>query len=85
MMSLKNMQISTENRKLNAYIENLGKHPVFGKVYGVCCSSAEIALSINTYGYDVRMLIWKESSPSSFAINRVHYARYGMYYVSCLD
>ena len=45
----------------------------------------KLHFSINTNDYDLRIFIWKESSSLCFATNRVHYVRYGMYYVSCLE
>ena len=37
------------------------------------------------YDFDLRMLMWKESLPLCFATNRLHYARYGTYYLKSLE
>lgn len=41
--------------------------------------------SINRNDFDLRMLFLKESLPLCFATNRLHYARYGTYYLKSLE
>ena len=41
--------------------------------------------AINTNNYNLRLLIWKESLPMWFATNKIHYARYGTFYVKFLE
>ena len=40
---------------------------------------------MNNNDYDLRLLIWKRSLPLCFSTNRVHYSRYGTYYVKSLE
>ena len=40
--------------------------------------------AINTNNYNLRLLIWKESLPMWFVTNKIHYARYGTFYVKFL-
>lgn len=63
-----------------------GKTPQFwAKYMELVDRQQKLHFSVNTNDYDLRMLIWKESLPLCFATNRVHYARYGTYYVSGLE
>ena len=41
--------------------------------------------AINTNNYNLRLLIWKESLPMWFATNKIHYDRYGTFYVKFLE
>ena len=41
--------------------------------------------AVNTNNYDLRIIIWKELLPLFFATNRIHYARYGTYYIQSLE
>ena len=41
--------------------------------------------AINTNNYNLLLLIWKESLPMWFATNKIHYARYGTFYVKFLE
>eukprot|EP00795_Rhopilema_esculentum_P015030 gene15030-6189_t len=41
--------------------------------------------SVNCNDYDLRMIIWNASLPLCFATNRVHYSRYGTYYLQFLE
>ena len=41
--------------------------------------------AINTNNYNLRLLIWKKSLPIWFATNKIHYARYGTFYVKFLE
>ncbi len=45
----------------------------------------KLHFSVNTNDYELRMSTWKESLALCFPTNRVHYARYGTYYVSILE
>ena len=40
--------------------------------------------AVNTNNCDLRIIIWKELLPLFFATNRIHYARYGTYYIQSL-
>ena len=40
--------------------------------------------SVNTNDYHLRLLTWRNSLALCFPTNRVHYARYGIYYVNIL-
>jgi hypothetical protein len=63
-----------------------GKTPQFwAKYMELVDRQQKLHFSVNTNDYYLRMLIWKESLPLCFATNRVHYARYGTYYVSGLE
>ena len=35
--------------------------------------------------YNLRLLMWRKSLPLCFATNRVHYSRYGTFYVQSLE
>ena len=41
--------------------------------------------AINTNNYNLCLLIWKESFPMWFTTNKIHYARYGTFYVKFLE
>ena len=41
--------------------------------------------SVNCNDYDLRISSWNASLPLCFATNRVHYARYGTYYLQSLE
>ena len=41
--------------------------------------------AINTNDYNLRLLMWRKSLPLCFATNRVHYSRYGTFYVQSLE
>ncbi len=41
--------------------------------------------AINTNDYNLRLLMWRESLPLCFAMNRVHYSWYGTFYVQSLE
>ncbi len=41
--------------------------------------------SVNSNDYDLRISRWNTSLPLCFATNRVHYARYGTYYLQSLE
>lgn len=65
---------------------SFGKTPQFwAKYMELVDRQQKLHFSVNTNDYDLRMLTWKESLPLCFATNRVHYARYGTYYVSGLE
>ena len=41
--------------------------------------------AINTNNYNLRLLMWRKLLPLCFATNRVHYSRYGTFYVQTLE
>ena len=40
--------------------------------------------AINQNNYDLRLAVWEEMLPFCFIFNKVHYARYGSYYINQL-
>lgn len=48
----------------------------------------KLHFAINNNDFDLRLLMWEKYLPLSFATNRVHYSRYGTYYMEsmkCLE
>ena len=75
-----------QTQKAKCLNGEFGKTPQFwAKYMELVDRQQKLHYSINTNDYNLRMLTWKESLPLCFATNRVHYARYGTYYVSCLE
>eukprot|EP00794_Sanderia_malayensis_P013273 gene13273-14641_t len=65
---------------------DLGKTPQYWMIYMKMIDRIQtLHYSVNTNSYDLRRLIWRQSLPFCFATNRVHYSRYGTYYVQSLD
>ena len=63
-----------------------GKTPQFWVMYMIMVDKQQkLHYSINTNNYNLRLLIWKESLPMWFATNKIHYARYGTFYVKFLE
>ena len=63
-----------------------GKTPQFWVMYMIMVDRQQkLHYAINTNNYSLRLLIWKESLPMWFATNKIHYARYGTFYVKFLE
>ena len=63
-----------------------GKTPQFWVMYMIMVDRQQkLHYAINTDNYNLRLLIWKESLPMWFATNKIHYARYGTFYVNFLE
>ena len=63
-----------------------GKTPMFWMFYKICVERQhKLHFSINTNDFDLRLHMWKESLPLSFAMNKQNYARYGSYYCKQLE
>ena len=63
-----------------------GKTPQFWVMYMIMVDRQQkLHYAINTNNYNLRLLIWKESLPMWFATNKIHYARYGSFYVKFLE
>ena len=41
--------------------------------------------AVNTHDACLRLQMWKESIPMCFSTNRIHYARYGSFYLKSLE
>ena len=64
----------------------LGKTPQYWMIYMKMIDRIQtLHHSVSANSYDLRRLIWRQSLPFCFATNRVHYSRYGTYYVQSLD
>ena len=64
---------------------SLAKHHSFGVMYMIMVDRRQkLHYAINTNNYNLCLLIWKESLPMWFATNKIHYARYGTFYVKFL-
>ena len=63
-----------------------GKTPQFWVMYIIMIDRQQkLHYAVNTNNYNLRLLIWKESLPMWFATNKIHYARYGTFYVKFLE
>ena len=63
-----------------------GKTPQFWVMYMIMVDKQQkLHYAINTNNYNLRLLIWKESLPMWFETNKIHYARYGTFYVKFLE
>ena len=63
-----------------------GKTPQFWVMYMIMVDRKQkLHYAINTNNYNLRLLIWKESLLMWFATNKIHYARYGTFYVKFLE
>ena len=83
---LKDYVTQYQTQKSKCLDREFGKTPQYwAKYMELVDHQHKLHFSINTNDYDLRMLIWKESLPLCFATSRVHYARYGTYYVNCLE
>ena len=62
-----------------------GKTPQFWVMYMIMVDGQQkLHYAMNTNNYNLLLLIWKESLPMCFATNKIHYARYGTFYVKFL-
>ena len=65
---------------------DFGKTPQFWMMYmNLLDRQRKLHYAINTNDFSLRLLVWKESLPLCFATNRVHYSRYGTYYLKSLE
>ena len=63
-----------------------GKPPQFWVMYTIMVDRQQkLHYAINTNNYNLCLLIWKESLPMWFVTNKIHYARYGTFYVKFLE
>jgi hypothetical protein len=63
-----------------------GKTPQFWALYMMMVDRQQrLHYAINMNDYNLRLLTWRESLPLCFATNRVHYSRYGTFYVQSLE
>ena len=83
---LKDYVTQYQTQKSKCFDGEFGKTPQYwAKYMELVDRQHKLPFSINTNDYDLKMLIWKESLPLCFATNRVHYARYGTFYVNRLE
>jgi hypothetical protein len=86
------------NATVKAYIEHynqqfdkclngeFGKTPQFWALYMMMVDRQQkLHYAINKNDYNLRLLMWRKSLPLCFATNRVHYSRYGTFYVQSLE
>ena len=59
--------------------------PVLDKIHEAGGSTAHATLFSVCNDYDLRMISWNASLPLCFATNRVHFSRYGTYYLQFLE
>ena len=75
-----------ERQKKIALDGEFGKTPQYWVQYmNMVDRQRKLHYAIKTNDYDLRLDIWNDSLPHCFATNRVHYARYGTYYVNQLN
>ena len=74
---------STKRRCLNG---DFGRTPQYWTEYMKLVDRQQMLhYSVNCNDYDLRMISWNASLPLCFATNRVHYSRYGTYYLQFLE
>lgn len=65
---------------------DFGKTPQYWMMYmKLVDRQRKLHFAINSNDFNLRLLMWKESFPLCFATNRVHYSRYGTYYLKSLE
>ena len=75
------------NEKKRKCLEgDFGKTPQFWAMYTKLVERQQkLHYGINVNDFDLRLLMWQQSLPLCLATNRVHYSRYGSYYVKSLE
>ena len=77
---------SYETLKERCLKGDFGKTPQFWMMYmDLVDRQRKLHFAINNNHFSLRLLMWKKSLPLCFATNRVHYARYGTYYLKSLE
>ena len=77
---------SYETLKERCLKGDFGKPPQFWMMYmDLVDCQRKLHFAINNNHFSLRLLMWKKSLPLCFATNRVHYARYGTYYLKSLE
>ena len=65
---------------------DFGRTPRFWAMYMKLVErQKKLPYGTNVNDFDLRLLIWKQSLPLCFVTKRVHYSRYGSYYVNSLE
>ena len=78
--------VSYETQRQKCLNGDFGKTPQFWALYmKLIDRQQKLHFAVNNNDYDLRLLIWKRSLPLCFSTNRVHYSRYGTYYVKSLE
>ena len=63
-----------------------GKTPQFWAMYSKLVERQhKLHYGINVNDFELRLLMWRQSLALCLATNRVHYSRYGSYYVKSLE
>ena len=63
-----------------------GKTPQFWAMYTKLVERQQkLHYGINVNDFELRLLMWRQSLPLCFSTNRIHYSRYGTYYVNSLE
>ncbi len=83
---------------VQAYMENysqqlvkclhgeFGKTPQFWAIYMMMVDRQQkLHHAVSTNNYNLRLLTWRKSLAMCFATNRIHYSRYGTFYVLSLE
>ena len=74
-----------KNLKQKAIIGDFGKTAQYWIQYiDLIDRQYKLHFSIKINDYALQLKIWEESLPLCFAMNRLHYARYGTYYLNQL-
>lgn len=77
---------SYETYKKRCLKGDFGKTPQFWMMYmNLIDRQRKLHYAIKNNDFSLRLLVWKESLPLCFATNRVHYARYGTYYLKSIE
>ena len=77
---------SCETLKERCLKGDFGKTPQFWMMYmDLVDRQRMLHVAINSNNFSLRLMMWKKFLPLCFATNRVHYARYGTYYLKSLE
>ena len=72
-----------EQKKKKALSGEFGKTPQYWMQYvELVDRQYQFHFAIKTNRYDLRLQIWDQFLPLCFVTNRLHYARYGTYYIN---
>ena len=75
-----------EEQKKKCLDGEFGKTPQFWAMYSKLVERQhKLHYGINVNHFQLRLLMWQQSLALCFATNRVHYSRYGSYYVKSLE
>jgi hypothetical protein len=75
-----------QEQKTRCLDMEFGKIPQFWAMYTKLVERQhKLHYGINVNDFELRLLIWRQSLALCFATSRVHYSRYGSYYVKSLE